>query len=90
MIDPADVMPSTSCTWRGRLRLTLPGNSPQPAHGAGDHPRAGSHAPDGAERQDPHRPGSAADGYTSSATAGSNASTRSWWRMKRSASAIPP
>ena len=85
-----DVMPSTSCTWRGRLRLTLPGNSTSARTRCGRSSASREPCPRRCGKTRSTSTRICCDGYTSSATAGSSASTRSWWRMKRSASAIPP
>ena len=84
------VMPSTSCTWRGRLRLTLPGNSTSARTRCGRSSASREPCPRRCGKTRSTSTRICCDGYTSSATAGSSASTRSWWRMKRSASAIPP
>ena len=60
------------------------------ADGADDHPPAGRSAPDGAQRQDPHRPGVAAASVPAMRRLDRSASTKSWWRKKGSRSAIPP
>ena len=60
------------------------------AHGADDHPPAGRHAPDGAERQDPHRPGAAAAAVPAMRRLAAAGPREAGGGGRRSRSAIPP